>query len=406
MIALEEAQRYVRQSLAALTPVEVALDEALGCVVAEDVRARVPVPSFTNSAMDGYALRAADSAAAPIRLRVVGSVLAGDVAAEGVHANEAMRIMTGAALPDGADCVCMIEDVDVDSDGQYVRIPRTLDVNDHVRHPGEDVAVGQVLLERGDEVLAPRLGVLATQGFRSVLVHPRPRVGVLSTGNELALDDGPLAPGKIHDSNRPMLLGLLRRSGFVPVDLGTVDDDYTRVAEKFRAAAQSCDAVISTGGVSVGDVDHVKTVITDLCGDHARWMQVAIKPGKPFTFGVTAEQTPIFGLAGNPVSTLVGFEMFVRPALRLLAGYHAPERTRVLAVLDCPIPRWRDGKVHLVHAVAEFGRDGRLHVRENCRQGSHLLSAVAGANVLVVVPDGEGLAINDEASAIILDAWS
>ncbi|MGH3731791.1 MAG: molybdopterin molybdotransferase MoeA [Acidimicrobiales bacterium] len=404
MIALDEAQRYVLQSLRVLTPREVALDMALGCVATESVTARIPVPGFSNSAMDGYALRSIDTTSAPVRLRVVGALLAGDVAKSRVEEHEAMRIMTGAPLPDGADCVCMIEDVLVEDDGKFVQIPRTLGVDTSVRHAGEDVAVGQALIERGDEIRAPRIGVLAMQGITTVSVHPRPRVGVLSTGDELSRPDKPLTAGKIYDSNRPMIIALLRESGFIPVDLESASDRYSDIAETFRAATQSCDAVVSTGGVSVGDADYVKSVIIDLCGTNARSMQVGIKPGKPFAFGTTPEHTPIFGLPGNPVSTLVSFEMFVRPALRLLAGHQMLERVRVPAVLDCPISRRRDGKIHLVHAVATFHDDGRLHVKRFLRQGSHVLSVVAQANVLLVLPDGEGLKIGDETPAMLLEA--
>ena len=403
MISLEEAQDFVRRSITALSPVESTLDLALGYVAAERVVAKVPVPGFSNSAMDGYALRALDTSAGSARLRVIGSVLAGDALTLSVHENEAMRIMTGAPLPAGADCVCKIEDVVVEPGGQFVQIPRKITLDENVRHPGEDIGVGQVLIEPGDELTPTRLGVLASQGFAWVLVHPRPRVGVLSTGDELAEHDEPLEASKIHDTNRPMLMALLRRSGFTPVDLKTASDDYEHIADKIREGVQSCDAVISTGGVSMGDVDHVKTVLTDLCGANARWMQVAIKPGKPFTFGVTREHTPVFGLAGNPVSTLVGYEMFVRPALRSMAGHRTPERARVLALLDCAIPRHRDEKVHLVHAVASFGDDGRLHIERTSRQGSHLLHAVAGTNALVLVPDGDGLGVGDETLAIIVE---
>jgi molybdopterin molybdotransferase len=403
VIALDQAQLFVRESLVALAPVEVSLDHALGCVAAEVIVAPVPVPGFSSSAMDGYALRATDTTDAPVLLRIVGALRAGDVATSRIDANEAIRIMTGAPLPNGADCVCMIEDVEVEHDGTFVQIPRTIEIDHHVRHLGDDVAVGQVLIEPGDELLAAHLGVLATQGLTSVLAHPRPRVGVLSTGNELARDFGPLEAGKIHDSNRPTLIALLRWSGFTPVDLGTSGDDIVHIADTFRQAVQSCDAVISTGGVSVGDVDYVKTVITDLCGANGRSMQVAIKPGKPFAFGIAPEQTPIFGLAGNPVSMMVGFEMFVRPALRLLAGHRTPDRPRVLAVLDCPISRRRDGKVHLVHAVARFHDDGRLHVEQNLQQAPHSMSAIVGANALIIVPDGDGLTAGEEVPVLLFD---
>jgi molybdenum cofactor synthesis domain-containing protein len=392
MIPLEEAQGFVHQSLTALAPVELSLEDTLGCVGAEQLTAREKVPGFTNSAMDGYALRAVDSSIDSVQLRVLESVLAGDVPRQRLEAGDAMRVMTGAPLPEGADCVCKIEEVTCNADASTVTITRTLAVGENVRYPGEDIEIGQVLVTAGVELGPVDLGVLASQGFVSVLVHPRPRVGVLSTGSELTDSTAALAPGKIRDINRPMLLAALRKSGFFATDLGIVRDDESLISAAMQTAIPNFDALISTGGVSVGDVDHVKGVIGELCGERARWMQIAIKPGKPFTFGVAGPRgIPIFGLPGNPVSTLVGFELFVRPALRQLAGHQFLERPVVDAVLDVPMPRRHDGKLHLVHAIALFGSDGRLHVTHVMRQGSHLVSAVAGANAIAMVPDGDGL---------------
>jgi molybdenum cofactor synthesis domain-containing protein len=403
VISLDEAQHYVRQTLTPLPPLELSLDDALGCVVAEELTARERVPGFLNSAMDGYALRSIDTSAGSVRLRVTGSVMAGDVPAKRLAGGEAMRIMTGAPVPDGADCVCKIEEVTVAPNEYTVTINRTIRIGENVRHPGEDIAVGQILVAPGTELGPTELGVLASQGFTSVRVHPRPRVGVLSTGNELAGSTGPLKSGKIRDINRPMLLASLRQSGFTPVDLGIIRDDQSALAEVFQKAVTECDAVISTGGVSVGDVDHVKTVITDLCAERARWMQVAIKPGKPFTFGVAgASGAPVFGLPGNPVSTLVGFEMYVRPSLRLLAGQTTLERPTFSSVLDCPLPRSRDGKLHLAHVVVNIHEDGRAHIESVRRQGSHLVSAIAGANAIAMIPDGSGFAIGETVRTIIL----
>jgi molybdenum cofactor synthesis domain-containing protein len=300
--------------------------------------------------------------------------------------------MTGAPVPDGADCVCMIEEIQSEPDGAYVGVPRSMSAGENVRYPGEDVTVGQVLLEPGTELGPAELGVLASQGYRSVVVFPRPRVGVMSTGNELSDSGEPLHGGEIRDMNRPMLLASLRRSGFDAVDLGIVRDDLESITRAYESAIESCDAVISTGGVSVGDVDHVKAVIISLSAGRARWMQVAIKPGKPFTFGVAGERAvPLFGLPGNPVSTLVGFELYVRPSLRLLAGHPSYDRPTVNAVLDCPLTRRPDGRTHLVHVALEYDDEGRLHITNATRHGSHLVSAIMGANGLAWVPDGVGL---------------
>jgi molybdenum cofactor synthesis domain-containing protein len=228
---------------------------------------------------------------------------------------------------------------------------------------------------------------------------------VLSTGNELSGPGGALGNGQIRDTNRPMLLALLRESGFAANDLGISRDDPTSIAEALQRGVDTCDVVVATGGVSVGDVDYVKTVLADICDGQARWMQVAIRPGKPFAFGVAGpNKKPIFGLAGNPVSTRVGFEMFVRPTLRHLAGHPVLERTTVQMVLDCPIERSRDGKLYLVHVVCRLHDDGQWHIESAARQGSHLLSAVANANALAMVPDGDGVGIGGSVNAILLDA--
>ncbi|MGC8511253.1 MAG: molybdopterin molybdotransferase MoeA, partial [Acidimicrobiales bacterium] len=273
-----------------------------------------------------------------------------------------------------------------------------------VRHAGEDVVVGQTLVEPGDVIGPALVGALASQGVQSLTVHPAPRVGVLSTGDEIVDGSSPLAPGHIRDANRPALVASLRQSGFSPVDLGHVGDSKQALREAFEHAARECDAVISTGGVSAGDADFVKVVLAELFGDAARSMQVAMRPGKPFTYAYDeTTATPYFALAGNPVSTLVGFEFFVRPALRRLAGHRDLERTTWPMILDRDIARARDGKVHLIHAICYLHEDGRLHVRLVARTGSHLLFAVADANCLLVSPDSDGLVAGDVVSGIILD---
>jgi molybdopterin molybdotransferase len=405
VIQVGEAREYVLETLHALAPVELALADALGCVASESVLATEPVPGFSNSSMDGYALRAQDTSAGSVRLRVTGTVLAGQVASRSVHAGEAMRIMTGAAIPDGADAVCMIEETSVDLDTGMVQILPVISPGQFVRHPGDDVAVGQLLIESGIELSGSQIGVLASQGLASLMVHPRPRVGVLSTGDELASPGDELAYGQIRDVNRPMLLALLRQSGFTPVDLGIARDSEGEITQRLQRGVDECDAVVATGGVSVGDVDFVKTMLAQVCSSRARWMQVAMRPGKPFAFGTADPRgAPVFGLPGNPVSTRVSFEMFVRPALRRLAGHQVLDRPLVNMVLDCDMPRKRDAKLHLVHVVFRTSDDGRHHVVSASRQGSHLLSAVADANAIAMIPDGEGLHPGDIARVIILNS--
>ncbi len=404
MIGLDEAQGFVLGRVAALSPEWCDVERAHGCVLAAEVVAREAVPGFANSSMDGYALRASDTDPGGARLRVVDAVHAGDVSSVELAPGQAVRIMTGAPMPNGADCVCMIEEAVLE--GDVVRVPRRFSAGDYVRQVGEDTTPGQLLLSPGDQLDAARIAVLAGQGIAEVLVHRRPRVGVLSTGNELVAGHVALAPGQIRDLNRPLLLALLEESGFEPVDLGTARDTREEITSALSRGVRDCDAVVSTGGVSVGDVDFVKVVLGELPDSEARWMQVAIKPAKPFAFAVVGpRRTPVFGLPGNPVSTKVGFEMFVRPALRALAGQHILERPSVTAVLDQPLERAADGKVHLVHVTVVWD-EGRFRVTGVMRRGSHLLNAIAGANALAVVPEGTPCGAGDSVRVLILDAQS
>lgn len=405
MITFREAQDFVLDSLTPLTPETLALGEAHGCVVAEELTAREAVPGFTNSSMDGFALRAQDTSAGSTRLKVIGSIYAGEGPSSRLNAGEAMRIMTGAPVPDGADCVCMIEQVTVDPTGQEVTINRTMTEGENVRQPGEDIKVGQVLVSPGDELGAVRLAVLASQGFATISAIRRLRVGVLSTGNELVRSDRPLTGGEIRDVNGMLLMSLLEESGFTAVDLGIAIDDREEITRRLRDGVRDCDAVVSTGGVSMGDVDHVKLVIGELGAERARTMRVAIKPAKPFAFATVGERrTPIFGLPGNPVSTRVSFELFVRPALRRLSGHRRIDRLTLDAILDLPLPRDDDGKLHLVHVVARVHGDGFVHVERAIRHGSHLLNALVGANAIAMLPEGASLLPGDVVRVIILDA--
>ena len=404
MISYDEARRFVLRDIEPLAPRDLDLANARGCVAAEEVTAREPSPRFENSSMDGFALRAVDTLGGHRRLRVTGTILAGDIPYSPLGEGEAARIMTGAPVPAGADSVCLREATVLDPDGKTVVIEREVSVGEAVRRLGDDVQVGKVLVSPGDELGPALLGALASQGYSSVRAHARPLVGVLSTGNELSDSTGTLALGMIRDANRPSLLASLNASGFVAIDLGIVGDSSAEITEALERGAASCDAIISTGGVSVGDADFVKSVLLELCGERSRSMQVAMKPGKPFAFGVTKDAgVPIFGLAGNPVSTLVGFEAFVRPALRRLGGHRVIDRLTIQMVLECPLPREPDGRLHLAHAVARVHDDGVVYVERVERQASHLLHAVARANALIFVPDGEGAEIGDVVRGMVLD---
>lgn len=403
LIPLADARAAVLAEVRVLAPVEVDLADALGCVLAAAVVAPETVPPFTNSAVDGYALRAKDTAGAPVRLAVRATVLAGDPPGEGPGDGEAVRIMTGAPLPPGADAACMVEWTTSEDGGATVRVDRPVAFGENVRHAGEDIEVGEVVFPAGTPLGPSHLGVLASLGVLAVRVHPRPRVGVLSTGSELVADGGPLGPGQIRDSNRVGLLALLRRAGFVPVDLGLVRDDEAHLAATLDEATGRCDAVLTSGGVSVGDRDVVKAVLAELAGDAMRWMQVAIKPAKPFAFATLGpRRVPVFGLPGNPVSALVSFELFARPALRVMAGQPVLDRPVLDATAEAPLRRARDGKLHFVRVTARL-EGGRIVVNPAGGQGSHQLLAMARANALALLPDGDGVGAGAHVRVLLLE---
>jgi molybdenum cofactor synthesis domain-containing protein len=240
--------------------------------------------------------------------------------------------------------------------------------------------------------------VLASVNARRVSVYPRARVAVLSTGDELVEDGGPLRPGQIRESNRRMLAGLLREAGCEVVDYGTIADDEATLESVMRFAAEECDAIVTSGGVSMGDYDVVKAVLGRIA--EMTWMQIAIKPAKPFAFG-TLSGKPIFGLPGNPVSSIVSFEMLARPSLRRMMGHRRLARPSLVAIADRELRRRPDGKVHLVRVTASFEDDGRCHVRPVAAQGSHQLAATALADAIAVVPDGDGIPEGAEVAVLL-----
>ena len=387
-----------------LPPRRLGLFDALGCVLAAAVVAGEPSPLFTNSAIAGYALRAEDTAGASAELEVVGELLAGASFVGGVAKGQAVRIMTGAPLPSGCDAVCPSERTKA-SPGGGVIIDAALSPGENVRSAGSDVAVGQVVLVPGARLAPGGLGLLSSIGVLEVMVHPRPVVGVLSTGDELSEASGPLAAGKIRDSNRIALLGLLSDSGFTAVDLGAVGDDEASVASALLDGARRCDALITSGGVSVGDRDVMKTVLARLAGATMQWLQVAVRPGKPFAFGeVGPARIPVFGLPGNPVAAMVSFELFARPALRAMAGCAELDRPVAAAVADEDLARRCDGKLHLMRVSARLGCDGLVHVAGVDGQESFQLHAMAQANALALLPDGTGVRAGERVKTLLLAA--
>ncbi|MEO6651575.1 MAG: gephyrin-like molybdotransferase Glp [Ilumatobacteraceae bacterium] len=398
MTPLEDAQSFVIGACDVLPTRDVSFADAAGLVLAADVVALEQVPPFDNTAVDGYAVIATDTAGGDVVLAVVDEVAAGASTDHVLQPGEAIRIMTGAPMPAGADAVVMVEETERVGD-ERVRVRSSVETGAAIRRAGDDVQPQDLVFAAGTVVTPTVVGVLASINARSVSVHPRARVAVLSTGDELVEDGGPLAPGQIRESNRTMLAGLLRDAGCEVIDMGIVRDDEAALEVVLRQATGACDAIVSSGGVSMGDYDVVKAVLGRIADMH--WMQIAIKPAKPFAFG-TLDGIPIFGLPGNPVSSLVSFEMLARPALRRMMGYRRLARPSLIAIADDGLPRRPDGKVHLMRVLAEFGDDGRCHVTSARAQGSHQLAATALADAIAVVPDGDGIEPGTDVAIVML----
>ncbi len=407
MIPYEEVRATILAAVSRLPEVDVPPRGALGLALARDVHAREPVPPFANTAMDGYAVRAEDTtgarADAPVRLRVVGELRAGRAPSIVVGSGEAIRIMTGAPMPDGADAIVIVELTT--TDGDDVLVQRASRPGEHVRSAGGDVDAGELVFPAGTVIGPAHIGVLMSIGVEAVPVVRRARVGVVSTGDEL-VEHGPLRPGAIRDSNRPMLVALLEEAGAQPLDLGIARDDEATMTATLASALDRCDAVVTSGGVSVGDYDFVHVALGKLAQDDANGAfhgyQVAIKPAKPLAFGVV-RGTPVFGLPGNPVSSRVSFELFTRPALLQMMGRPARFRPEVVATLTEPVRRKVDGKVHLDRVDVRVA-DGRYEATPARSQDSNALAATARANGFALVPDGEGADAGDEVTVMLLDA--
>ena len=404
MISLSEASEIVIGGCSSLAPIEVDCRQMSGRVVAQDVVAKESVPPFANTAVDGFAVRAQDVDRPGVELEVLGVIGAGHVAAYQIGAGQSARIMTGASMPRGADAVVMIEDATVLS-ATRVRCNKPAKVGDAVREVGEDVRAGDVVFKAGEVINSAGIGVLAGINARKVSSYPRLRVAMLSTGDELVIDGSTLRPGQIRESNLTMLASMIEDTGCEIINLGIVDDDEERLEVALREVATRCDAIVTSGGVGQGDFDIVKIVLSRIAEMH--WMQMAIKPAKPFAFGKLktsdSRVVPIFGLPGNPVSSMISFELLARPALRKMMGHTVDlRRPTVRAIVDAPMKRKQDGKVHFMRVFGRFGEDGRLHVRDTGPQGSHQLAATAQANGLAFVPDGQGLAAGAEVEVMLL----
>ena len=381
--SVDEHLAEVLQVVQPLAPLEVGLLDAHGCVLAEDVVAPFPLPGFDNSAMDGYAVRAADVQHVPCVLPVVGDVAAGPASPLTVQPGLSVRIMTGACLPPGADTIVPVEHTD--GGLAQVRIDTLPRPGQHVRRAGEDVQPGELVLPAGTHLGAAQVGLAAAVGRARLLVRPKPRVVVVSTGDELVDPGAPLAPGQLHDSNSVTLTAACAEAGAIAYRVGIVADDGPRLLDTLEDQLVRADMLVTSGGVSVGAYDVVKEVLSRLgtVGFH----KVAMQPGMPQGFGVIGpERTPVFGLPGNPVSAMVSFEVFVRPALRRMLG--APVVTRpVISAVTSQELRSPAGKRSYLRVRLEV-KDGAYVVTPVSGAGSHLVAGLSRANAFAIVPEG------------------
>jgi molybdopterin molybdotransferase len=396
MLSVEDARKRVLDAVDVLETESVSVDDARGRVLAEDLVAPHPLPRFANSAMDGYAVRAEDVSSAPTTLELVGEVRAGDPGEVKVLPGTAVRIMTGAPLPPGADAVVPVEETTETGDRVEVRAPASPGA--HVRPAGDDLDAGAVVARAGMELSAGELALLASLGFSPVTVHRVPRVAVLVTGDELVDPEDEPAPGQIRDSNSVALAALVAEAGAEVVVRERVGDEEDKVVDSFAAAAAKSDVVVSSGGVAVGKYDYVKAAVERL-GRIDLW-RVAMQPGKPVVLG-TIGNTPFLGLPGNPVSIHVGFEQFVRPALRKMRGCGELLRPTVVATLTETITK-RPGRLHFVRVRLAVA-DGAFAATPTGPQGSHIQSSLVDCHgVARFAADASELRAGEE---VIVELW-
>lgn len=392
MITYDEALAIVLEAVEPTRPMRVAVEDALGLVLARPVKAKLRMPRYDQSAMDGVAVRIEDvegaSADSPVRLRLIDEIPAGSPRRPGLRAGSAIKVFTGSGVPGNTGGVVMIEYCRVR--GQEVDVLRAPRPGEHVRRAGEEVERGEIVLQGGQRVTPPVIGILSLFGYREVLVHPAPVVGVITMGDELAAPGATLSRVQIHDSNGPALRAALRGLGVSRTRSWRVGDRPAELRRALRAAVDACDVVITCGGASVGDHDHVSAARSTL-GISERFSGVAIKPGKPNIFGTTSGGTPVFSLPGNPVSALVSFRQLVRPGLLRMMGRSPADISR-RARLAVDHDR-QPGRLEWVRATT--GADDAITpVRA---QGSHMLTGLARADVLVELePSVGGVAAGGE----------
>ena len=414
MISVEDARERILGFFSQLGTEERPIADALGQVLTEDIVGKFDVPPWDNSAMDGYALQAPDIAEAhpdaPVTLKVTGTIAAGDVPTTSVQPGGAIRIMTGAPVPEGADAVVPFEDTDEGERGMGGQTPDEISVRipvppgGNVRPAGGDIAAGQTVIEAGAVLRASEIGVLASLGFGTVKVIRRPIAAILATGNELIEPSEPYQPGKIYNSNSYGVAAAVHAAGGIPKRLGIARDTVESISAAIREGMAEADVVISTAGVSKGDYDLVK----DVLAQHGRielW-SVRMRPAKPLAFGMLSgdgRQVPLLGLPGNPVSSLVAFEQLGRPALHKMMGRDDFERPTVQAVLEEPIHNPDSRRVYARAIVTK--RNGTYYARLTGEQGSNVLTSMSRANGLAICPEDDPVKQAGEVVTVQMTDW-
>jgi molybdopterin molybdotransferase len=405
MLTVAEASERILAEIRPLDVESVPLRQALGRVCAEDISATVTMPPWSNSSMDGYAVRSADitpvMSGEPVKLRVVATIVAGAFAPRPLKRGEAMRIMTGAPVPEGADSV--IRNEDTDGGTGKVEIREARDVWKNIRPAGEDYQRGDVLARRGNPIKPALIGVLASTGISEVKAFRRPRIAIISSGNELVdVDDFDevVAQRRIVSTNSYTLDALTRVAGGIPIDLGIASDTKASLKRKLESAGD-CDLILTSAGVSVGDLDHTRDVFAALGGKQKFW-KVKMRPGAPLAFGML-NNVPWLGVSGNPVSAMVSFELFVRPVVRKMQGHSALFRRTVTVTVEEEV-KIGAKLTHFLRAVVARSEDGTLVARLTGLQSSGALTSMAKANALLIVPPtSPKVAKGSQLNALMLD---
>ncbi|MDH5691509.1 MAG: molybdopterin molybdotransferase MoeA [Gammaproteobacteria bacterium] len=400
LLSVAQAKEKILDAIEALTEFEtIPLAHCMGRFLAEDICSTINVPSWDNSAMDGYAICFhADGSLADKPYQVIGKVMAGDSSVLALTPGQAARIMTGAPVPKGTSSVVMQEHATLL--GENLQVPTRIGLGDNIRRAGEDIEIGKTILRKGDLLTPPRIGLLASVGFSQVTVSRKINISLFSTGNEIKEPGEKLSEGQIYDTNRYVLKSFLSSLPVNIQDLGILKDDQAEIHAALQQASKNSDLIITSGGVSVGDADFVKQTLESL-GSLSFW-KIAMKPGKPLAFGHIGEAL-FLGLPGNPVSTTVTFLLFAKPSITKLSGGTEHQNLRLKLRTTSEL-RKSVGRQEFQRGIMEEGANGEWLVRTTGRQGSHVLSSMAVANCLIDLPaDSEGTEINEWVDVIPLN---